>query len=125
MNLRYKTLLKAKLSDNEELWARYRSLRNRVTHDVRVAKCKFYVDLFDEVKDSKSYWKFVKKAASSSASQPILGIRTSQGQLKHLVTRKRRSLTNTFLLSVKSWQTIFLPVARRVVIFTLTAFLHA
>ena len=54
MNLRFNTLLKAKQSKNQELWAKYRSLRNRVTHDVRVVKCKFYNDLFDEVKDCKS-----------------------------------------------------------------------
>ena len=39
MNLPSKTLLNANLSDNEELWERYRSLRNRVMHDVGVAKC--------------------------------------------------------------------------------------
>ena len=56
MNLRYKTLLRAKMSNNQELWTEYRPLRNRVTNEVRVAKRRFYVDLFDEVKDCKSYW---------------------------------------------------------------------
>ena len=32
------------------------------------------MDLFDEVKDCKSYWNLVKNAAHSQASQPILGI---------------------------------------------------
>ena len=58
-------------------------LRNRVTHEIRVAKRKFYVDLFDEVKDCKSYWTLAKKAAYNySASQPILGIRTSDGSIE-------------------------------------------
>ena len=47
------------------------------------------------------------------------------GILKHLIRRKRGSLRHTFLLLVKIWQTIFLSVARRVVIFTLTALLWA
>ena len=68
MNLRYKTLLRAKMSNNQELWTECRSLRNRVTHEVRVAKSRFYVDLFYEVKDCKSYWNLVKKAAYGSAS---------------------------------------------------------
>ena len=81
MNLRYKTLLRAKMSNNQELWTEYRSLRNRVTHEVRVAKSRFYVDLFDEVKDCNSYWNLVKKAAYGSASQPILGLKTSDGSM--------------------------------------------
>ena len=49
------------MSNNQELWTEYRSLRNRVTYEVRVAESRFCVDLFDEVKDFRSlYWKLVK-----------------------------------------------------------------
>lgn len=62
MNLRYKTLLKAQKTKNDELWTQYRGLRNWVTEEVRRAKCSYYSDLFDQVKDFKSYWKLIKKA---------------------------------------------------------------
>ena len=72
MNDRYKTLLKAKRTNNHELWLKYRKLRNTVTHEVRSAKCKYYAELFDEVKDCKSYWKLVKNAASTQSKSPIM-----------------------------------------------------
>ena len=37
---------------------------------------------FDKIKDYKSYRKLVKKAAYSSALQPILGIRSSDGDIE-------------------------------------------
>ena len=84
MNVRYKTLLRAKMSNNQELWTEYRSLRNRVTHEVRVAKSRFYVDLFDEVKDCKSYWKLVKKSClrvSVTANTRFKDIRRVNGNI--------------------------------------------
>ena len=36
----------------------------------------------DKIKDCKSYRKLVKKAAYSSALQPILGIRSSDGDIE-------------------------------------------
>ena len=47
-------------------------LRNRVTEEVRRAKSSYYSDLFDQVKDCKSYWKLVKKAACYNSSTPLV-----------------------------------------------------
>ena len=49
---------------------------------MRLAKCKHYTDLFDEVKDCKSYWKLVKSATCSKSTWPILGIRGADGRIK-------------------------------------------
>jgi hypothetical protein len=56
MNLRYKTFLKAKKLQSQELFAEYRKLRNSITHEVRVSKTMYYTDLFNEVKSCKTYW---------------------------------------------------------------------
>ena len=69
---------------------------SKITHDVRVAKCKFSIDLFDEVKDCKSYWKLVKKAAYSSVPQPILGIRSSDGDIETSDHKKAQILDEYF-----------------------------
>ena len=113
MNLRYKTLLRAKMSNNQELWTEYRSLRNRVTHEVRVAKSRFYVDLFDEVKDCKSYWNLVKKAAYRSASQPILGLKTSDGSME-TSDYKKAQILNAYFSTVGEKLASDLPVCRQV-----------
>ena len=113
MNLRYKTLLRAKMSNNQELWTKYRPLRNRVTHEVRVAKSRFYVDLFDEVKDCKSYWNLVKKAAYGSASQPILGLKISDGSME-TSDYKKAQILNEYFSTVGEKLASDLPVCRQV-----------
>ena len=62
MNVGYKTLLAAKRTGIQDLWLKYRTLRNRITHEVRLAKTEYYTELFKEVKDCKSCWKLVKNA---------------------------------------------------------------
>ena len=55
MNLRFKTQGRAMESNEPDLWAKYRKLRNQITQEVRAAKCTYFSDLFNEVKDCKSY----------------------------------------------------------------------
>ena len=81
MNLRYKTFLKAKRSQNPELFAEYRALRNKVTHEVRLSKTNYYMNMFNEVKSCKSYWKLLKNATNKSSSKPILGIKGLDGKI--------------------------------------------
>ena len=66
-----------------------------------------------------------KKLLTAQRCSPFSVSGHQMGILKHLIRRKRGSLRHTFRLLVKIWQTIFLSVARRVVIFTLTALLRA
>ena len=88
MNLRLKTFLKAKKSNSQELWSEYRSLRNRVTQEVRLSKSEYYTNLFDEVKDCRSYWKLVKSSSGSRTVQPILGIRGNDQIIETSDSRK-------------------------------------
>ena len=96
MNDRYKTLLKAKRTNNHELWIKYRKLRNTVTQEVRSAKCKYYAELFDEVKDCKSYWKLVKNAANTQSKPPIMGIRNMEGKIETSDQGKAELLNKQF-----------------------------
>ena len=96
MNLRYKTLLKAQKTKNEELWFQYRGLRNRVTDEVRRAKCAYYSDLFEQVKDSKSYWKLIKNATCFNSSKPLMAIRSPDGVLETADQRKADILNEHF-----------------------------
>lgn len=96
MNLRFKTLLKAKKTNFPEHWAAYRVLRNRVTHEVRSSKSNYYMDLFNEVKDCKSYWRLVKQATNSQLSQPIMGIRRIDGKIETADEKKAEILNEHF-----------------------------
>ena len=96
MNQRFKTLRKAKETDNPELWTLYRRLRNQVTHDVRLAKSKYYRELFDVVKDSRSYWKLVRNATNANKASPIVGIRGTDGKLETSDVTKAEILNEHF-----------------------------
>ena len=98
MNLRLKTFLKAKKSNSQELWSEYHSLRNRVTQEVRLLKSEYYTNLFDEVKDCRSYWKLVKSSSGSRTVQPILDIRGNDQIIETSVPGKQKSLMNISLL---------------------------
>ena len=81
MNLRYKTFLKAKKLQSQELFAEYRKFRNSITHEVRVSKTMYYTDLFNEVKSCKTYWKLLKNATNNVSTKPILGIKGEDGKI--------------------------------------------
>ena len=97
MNLRYKTLKKAKQSNNLDQWSSYRTLRNKVTHEIRLAKSMYYIDLFNEVRDYKSYWNLIKKATNSHTQQPILGIRRTDGKIETSDQKIAQILNEHFL----------------------------
>ncbi|KAL9954935.1 hypothetical protein ACROYT_G042525 [Oculina patagonica] len=80
MNQRFKILLMARRTNNEELWKIYRELRNKVTLDVRKAKCHYYTELFAEVKDCKSYWRLIKDSACFKTSLPIMAMKGPSGE---------------------------------------------
>jgi hypothetical protein len=82
MNLRLKTLRVAQQTNNPEMWARYKELRNQITAQVRAAKCKYYKGMFDEVKDCKSYWSLIIKDTEKNRIRPILGIRKENGGIE-------------------------------------------
>ena len=81
MNLRYKTFLRAKSSQNPEIFSEYRTLRNRVTREVRLSKTKYYMNMLNEVKSCKSYWKLLKNTTSKLSCKPILGIKRLDGKI--------------------------------------------
>ena len=49
-------------------------MRNKITHEVELAKTEYYTDLFKEVNDCKPYCQLVKNAGGSRSAQPILEV---------------------------------------------------
>ena len=48
---------------------------------MRLSKSKYYLELFNEVKDCKSYWRLVRNATNGKSIAPILGIRNADGKV--------------------------------------------
>ena len=99
MNLRYKTLLTARQTNDEIHWSEYRLLQNRVTYEIRIAKCEYYSKLFDEVKNCKAYWKLITNAAGSTNKSSIVGIRKQNGVIE-TCDKAKADILNEFFSSV-------------------------
>jgi len=113
MNQRYKILLMARRTKEEELWTRYRELRNKVTSEVRNAKCKYYTTLFAEVKNCKSYRKLVKEAACCKTSAPIMAIKDSDGKTETSDLAKANILNEHFTTIGKKLASSLPPVVSK------------
>ena len=90
--------LAAKRTGIQDFWIKYRTLRNRISHKLGLAKHEYYTDLFKEVNDCKPYWKLVKNAAGSRSAQ--LTLQASEDRmagLKHRTRIKRKFSTSISL----------------------------
>ena len=95
--------LAAKRTGIQDLWLKYRMLRNRITHKLELAKHEYYTDLFTEISDCKPYWQLVQNAAGGRPAQPTLEASEDRmAGLKHRTRIKRKFLKN-----------ISLPLGRR------------
>ena len=82
----------------QDLWLKYRTLRNRLTHKLGLAKHEYYTDLFTEINDCKPYWQLVQNAAGGRSAQPILEASEDRtAGLKHR-TRMRRKFSTSISL---------------------------
>ena len=69
MNRRFKLFKKAISTNNTEIWAEYKKIRNEVTSAIRKAKSKHFKDQLADIKTSAEYWnlrltqEFVKQLA--------------------------------------------------------------
>lgn len=64
-----------------DLWVEYLELWNRVIWEVRFFKSRYYLELFNEVKDCKFYWRLVKNVINGKLIILILGIRNVDGKV--------------------------------------------
>ena len=96
MNLRYKSYKKAKRSDDAVLWSEYRKIKNKITSEVRRAKANYYRGLFDEVKNTRSHWKLLKKATDVKKRGNISDIRKADGSLAMNNKEKADTLNEYF-----------------------------
>ena len=83
--------LAAKRTGIQDLWLKYRTLRNRITHKLGLAKHEYYTDLFTEINDCKPYRQLVQNAAGGRSAQPILEASEDRmAGLKHRTRIKRK-----------------------------------
>ena len=84
MNRHYKALKKAKKEpNNEELWIKYRRLRNEVTADLRREKSHYFLQLANRQRvNTRQYWKILNKASGKELEKTeIRAIRSPNGTL--------------------------------------------
>ena len=90
--------LAAKRTGIQDLWLKYHTLRNRITHKLGLAQHEYYTDLFKEINDCKPSWQLVQNAAGSGSAQ--LTLQASEDRMAGLKLRtriKRKFLKNISL----------------------------
>ena len=90
--------LAAKRTGTQDFCIKYRTLRNRITREVGLAKSEYYTDLFTEINDCKPYWQLVQNAAGSRSAQlPLQASEDRMAGLKHRTRIKRKFSTSISL----------------------------
>ena len=75
-------LKKARLSNRDEDWKLYRSLRNQVTAQIRKAKCNYNKKLIQENSDNpKTFWKTINKILPNEKKKRVPSVINIDGNL--------------------------------------------
>ena len=64
MNLRYKLFKRAVSTKDQEIYARYKKVRNEITSEIRNAKAQFFREKLAEVKSAAAYWNLIAEATN-------------------------------------------------------------
>ena len=84
MNRRYKLFRKAINTKCPLLWQEYKRARNDATSALRLAKASYFSNMFDEVKNTTMYWKFLKKATNPTQPKTISPLKREDDSLELL-----------------------------------------
>ena len=81
MNRRFKLFKKAISTNNTEIWAEYKKIRNEVTSAIRKAKSEHFKDQLADIKTSAEYWNLLTKATNPKVRKTIGPLKREDGSL--------------------------------------------
>ena len=64
MNLRFKLFKRAVSTKDQEIYSRYRKVRNEITSEIRNAMAQYFKDKLAEVKSAAAYWNLIVEATN-------------------------------------------------------------
>ena len=99
MNRRYKLFKKAVNTKCPILWQEYKRTRNEVTSALRIAKASYFSNMFDEVKNTTTYWKLLKKATNPTRAKTIGPLKREDESLA-LLDKEKAALMNSYFSAI-------------------------
>ena len=99
MNLRFKLFKRAVSTKDQEIYARYKKVRNEITSKMRNAKTRYFNEKLAEVKSAAAYWNLIAEATNPVKRNKIGPLKRQDGSLAVNDTEKA-NLINDFFANI-------------------------
>ena len=99
MNLRFKLFKRAVSTKDQEIYARYKKVRNEITSQIKIAKAQYFNDKLAEAKSATAYWNLIAEATNPVRRNRIGPLKREDGSLAVNDTEKA-NLINDFFANI-------------------------
>ena len=96
-NKRYRLLKLYKVNNDVHTWTLYKAVRNRVKRLIRDAEISYWRGQFTESKNSKNFWRIVRKTQGKNPRKPIPPVQDSDGKILMNDYDKAEEMNNYFV----------------------------
>jgi len=93
MNFRYKLFKNAVRTKDQEIYARYKRVRNYITSEIRIAKARYFEERIASVKSAASYWNLIAEATNPVRRSRIGPLKRERGKMEALPTTTKKRQT--------------------------------
>ena len=94
--LRFKLFKRAVSTKDQEIYARYKKVRNEITSEIRNAKAKFFKEKLAEVNSAATYWNLIAEATNPVRRNRIGPLKRGDGSLAVNDVEKANSIDDFF-----------------------------
>ena len=101
MNLRFKLFKRAVSTKDQEIYARYKKIRNEITCQIRHAKSQYFNAKLAEAKSAPAYWNLIAEATNPVRRNRIGPLKREDGSLAVNDTEKA-NLINDFFANIST-----------------------
>ena len=104
MNLRYKLFKRAVSTKDQEIYARYKKVRNEITSEIRNARAQFFKEKVAEVKSAAAYWNLIAEATNPVRRNRMGPLKREDGSLAVNDVEKANLINDFFAnLGTRTW----------------------
>ena len=99
MNLRYKLFKRAVSTKDQEIYARYKKVRNEITSEIRNVRAQFFKEKVAEVKSAAAYWNLIAEATNPVRRNRMGPLKREDGSLA-VNDVEKANLINDFFANI-------------------------
>ena len=99
MNLRFKLFKRAVSTKDQEIYTRYKIVRNEITSEIRNAKAQYFNQKLAEVKSLAAYWNLIAEATNPVRRKRVGPLKREDGSLA-VDDSEKANLINDFFANI-------------------------